>query len=214
MNKEEILQKANDYCNEKSYNETLTDEFKDKFSDFFLKKHGDDADINDENILADLKFNLNTAFSATSQGLASKQKAHQTEVDELKSQIEKLNKKVSKAKQTDDDLKKKAELSDELKEKLERLERFENDARKKEKFNEVLALAKKSVRDDLHKSLENYAKDFVVNLDEPSDGQAKKLTQRFQEIFKDTIGDTKPLQPKQTTTSEIEALRSLPKIKA
>lgn len=38
MTKEDVLQKVNDYCNEKSYtNETLTDDFKDKFSDFFAK---------------------------------------------------------------------------------------------------------------------------------------------------------------------------------
>ena len=33
MTKEEVLQKANDYCTEKAYtSETLTDDFKDKFS--------------------------------------------------------------------------------------------------------------------------------------------------------------------------------------
>ena len=42
MNKEEVLQKVNDYCNEKSYtNETLTDGFKDKFADHFLKLNPD-----------------------------------------------------------------------------------------------------------------------------------------------------------------------------
>ena len=38
MTKEEVLQRANDYCNERSYDEsTLTPEFKDKFADFFAK---------------------------------------------------------------------------------------------------------------------------------------------------------------------------------
>jgi TolA-binding protein len=215
MNKEEILQKANEYCNEKSYSEeTLTGEFKDKFADFFLKKHGEEADINDENVLDDLKFNLNTAFSATSRGLTDKQKAHQAEVDDLKAQIEKLNKKVSKAKQSEEATKQQMEISEELKEKLARLEQFESDAKRKEKFNEILALAKKSVREDLHSSLEEYASDFAVDTNESSEGQAKKLTQRFQAIFKVAIGDTKPLKPKQTTTNEIESLRSLPKLKA
>ena len=45
MTKEEVLQKANEYCTEKAYtSETLTDDFKDKFSDFFSKKYPDAPD--------------------------------------------------------------------------------------------------------------------------------------------------------------------------
>ena len=48
MTKEEVLQRANEYCNERSYDgETLTDDFKDKFADFFVKRHPD-ASIDDE----------------------------------------------------------------------------------------------------------------------------------------------------------------------
>lgn len=214
MTKEDVLQKANEYCSEKGYNETLTDDFKDKFSDFFQKKHGDDADINDESIVADLKFNLNTAFSATSKGVTTKQ----NEVDDLKRQVEELNKRIAKTKKKDDskvedDKKREIELSQEVKDKLDRLEKFEMDAKNREKFNEVLELAKKGVRKDLHNSLENYATDFAVNLDEPSEGQAKKLIERFQAIFKSTIGDIKPLMPKQTAKNDQEALQSLPKRK-
>ena len=58
MTKEEILQKVEAYCNEKSYtSETLTDGFKDKFADHFLKLHSD-GDINDEAILGSMKFAL------------------------------------------------------------------------------------------------------------------------------------------------------------
>ena len=64
MTKEEVLQRANDYCNERSYDgETLTDEFKDKFADFFVKRHPD-AGIEDEGIEDEIKFNLDTARSA------------------------------------------------------------------------------------------------------------------------------------------------------
>ena len=79
MTKEEVLQKVNDYCNEKSYTEeTLTSEFKDKFSEFFAKKYSEETAIDAEGILEDIKFNINTAFSATSKGLTSKQKAFET----------------------------------------------------------------------------------------------------------------------------------------
>ena len=98
MTKEEVLQKANEYCSEKGYtNETLTDEFKDKFSDFFSKKY-QETPIDDENMIADLQFNLNTAFSATSKGVTAKQKAFDEKENEYKAQIEELNKKKKKKK--------------------------------------------------------------------------------------------------------------------
>ncbi len=211
MNKEEVLQKVNDYCSEKSYtSETLTDDFKDKFSDFFSKKYPE-TDVNDETAMADLKFNLNTAFSATSKGITSKMKSFETKENEYKRQIAELTKKIN----PDDGgtTSQTVELPNEVKSQLEELERFKDEARKRDKFKEVVSLAKKSVRQDLHKSLENYASDFAVTLDETSEEQAKKLTTRFQEIFKDSIGDIKPLAPKQTRKQDEEFLASIPKVK-
>ena len=93
------------------------------------------------------------------------------------------------------------------------MEQFEIDAKRKEKSAEVLALAKKNVRTDLHKSLENYANDFAVTLDEESEEQAKKLTERFQAIFKDSIGSVKPLAPKSSNTKRDEdILAEIPKV--
>lgn len=208
MNKEEVLQKANDYCNEKGYtNETLTDDFKDKFSDFFAKKYPD-ASADDEAMLADLKFNLNTAFSATSKGITSKQKAFETKESEYKKQIEELNKKLGNPPTPPT-----FEIPKELQEKLEKLEKFEDEARKNDKFKNVVELAKKNVREDLHKSFESFAQDFQVKLDETDEEQAKKLTSRFQEIFKDSIGDIKPLAPKQVQKRDEDFLSSIPKVK-
>lgn len=211
MNKDEVLQKVNDYCSEKSYtSETLTDDFKDKFSDFFAKKYPE-TDVNDETAIADLKFNLNTAFSATSKGITSKMKSFETKENEYKRQIAELTKKIN----PDDGgtTSQTVELPNEVKSQLEELERFKDEARKRDKFKEVVSLAKKSVRQDLHKSLENYASDFAVTLDETSEEQAKKLTTRFQEIFKDSIGDIKPLAPKQTRKQDEEFLATIPKVK-
>lgn len=211
MNKDEVLQKVNDYCNEKSYtSETLTDDFKEKFSDFFSKKYPE-TDIEDESAIADLKFNLNTAFSATSKGITSKIKSFETKENEYKRQIEELNKKINAS--GDGSTQTTVDISDDVKSQLEELEKFKNEAKKNDKFKEIISLAKKSVRQDLHKSLENYAADFAVTLDETSEEQAKKLTARFQEIFKDSIGDIKPLAPKQTRKQDEEFLASIPKIK-
>lgn len=208
MNKEEVLQKANDYCNEKGYtNETLTDDFKDKFSDFFAKKYPD-ASADDETMLADLKFNLNTAFSATSKGITSKQKAFEMKESEYKKQIEELNKKLGNPPTPPT-----FEIPKELQEKLEKLEKFEDEARKNDKFKNVVEMAKKNVREDLHKSFESFAQDFQVKLDETDEEQAKKLTSRFQEIFKDSIGDIKPLAPKQVQKRDEDFLSSIPKVK-
>lgn len=206
MTKEDVLQKANDYCTEKAYTETLTDEFKDKFSDFFSKKY-QDTDAEDETMIADLKFNLDTAFSATSKGITSKQKAFEDKENEYKNQIAELTKKLGKKPQG-----KSLELPIELQDQLEELKVFKNKEAKKEKFANIVEIAKASVRQDLHKSLENYAKDFDVALDKEDADQAKSLVSRFQEIFKDTIGDTKPLAPKTVEAFENEILGSVKKI--
>lgn len=210
MTKDEVLQKANEFCNEKGYtSETLTDEFKDMFSDFFAKKN-QDASIDDEKVIEDLKFNLKTAFSASSRGITSRQKSFDEKENEYKRQIEELENQFKKKKVEKPS---EIELPDDVKRQLTELEAFKNQQKKNEKFKEVLELAKKNVRHDLHKSLENYANDFAITLDETSEEQAKKLTVRFQEIFKDSIGDIKPLAPKQTQKRDDEFLSSIPKVK-
>jgi hypothetical protein len=214
MNKGDVLQKVNDYCNEKSYtNETLTDDFKDKFSEFFAKRYTDDADINDESILNDLKFNLNTAFSATSKGITNKQKTFDEKENEYKRQLASLKQTLIKKDDDIDDDKNKFDIPQEWKDKFDELEQFKTEQKRQELFKEILKLAKKNVREDMHKSLESYAEDFSVSLELSGEEQAKKLTQRFQAIFKDTIGDTKPLAPKYNAKREEEILESLPKVK-
>lgn len=210
MTKEECLQRVNDYCNERSYDsETLTDEFKDKFADFFVKRH-QDAGIDDEGIDDEIKFNLDTARSAAVKGLAKKQTSYESEKTELTRQIEELNKKLAKKPKEKE---KEVEIPKELQDKLDELEKFKDAQRKQDKYKEVLALAKKGVRDDLHKSFENYATDFAVNLDETDEEQAKRLTSRFQEIFKDSLGDIKPLAPHREQKMEMELIESVPKVK-
>ncbi|MFW5517352.1 MAG: hypothetical protein ACOCPA_00675 [Segatella copri] len=207
MTKEEVLQKVNDYCNEKSYTEeTLTSEFKDKFSEFFAKKYSEETAIDTEGILEDIKFNINTAFSATSKGLTSKQKAFETKENEYKNTIAELNKKIGKPQE------KIVELPDEVKQQLAELEKFKDAKSKKDKFDEIVKLAKKGIRPDLYASFEKYAQEYDVTLDSTSEEQAKKLTARFQEIFKDSIGDIKPLVPKVSQKRDEEFVASIPKV--
>lgn len=207
MTKEEVLQRANNYCSERSYDsETLTDEFKDKFADFFAKRH-ESAGIDDDGIMDEIKFNLDTARSAASRGIASKQKSFESKESDYVKQIEELKKKIPATPPTPPTL----ELPDEVKNQLKELELFKNEQKRNVKYKEVLELAKKGVRQDLHKSFEKYAEGFEVTLDKTSEEQAQSLTSRFQEIFKDSIGDIKPLAPRQTQKREEEYLDSLPK---
>ena len=207
MTKEEVLQKVNDYCNEKSYTEeTLTSEFKDKFSDFFAKKYPEETAIDAEGILEDIKFNINTAFSATSKGLTSKQKSFDTKENEYKNQIAELTRKLGKQEPP------KFELPQDVQDQLKELQDFKNKKSKQDKFLEIVEIAKKGVRPDLYASFEKYAQEFEVTLDATSEEQAKKLTSRFQEIFKDSIGDIKPLAPKVKQERDAEFLASIPKV--
>lgn|SRR5574344_673625 len=207
MTKEEVLQKVNEYCNEKSYTEeTLASEFKDKFSEFFAKKYSEETAIDAEGILEDIKFNINTAFSATSKGLTSKQKAFETKENEYKNTIAELNKKIGKPQE------KIVELPDDVKQQLAELEKFKDAKSKKDKFDEIVKLAKNGIRPDLYASFEKYAQEYDVTLDSTSEEQAKKLTARFQEIFKDSIGDIKPLAPKVSQKRDEEFVASIPKV--
>ena len=207
MTKEEVLQKVNDYCTEKQYtSETLTDEFKEKFADFFAKKYPE-ASADDETAVNDLQFNLNTAFSATSKGITAKQQAFSVKESELLKQIEELKKQVDKVEKP-----KNVELPKEVQERLERLEQFELAQTEQEKRKKIIDSAKKNIREDLHKTFENYAKDFIVDLKEDVDVQSKKLTDRFQEIFKDSIGDIKPYSPTQRKEMDENIISNVKKV--
>jgi hypothetical protein len=125
MTKEECLQRVNDYCNERSYDEsTLTTDFKDKFADFFSKKYPDTA-IDDESALADLKFTLDTAKSAASKGRASLQQGFESKENDYKNQIAEFNKKLGKKEQP------KFEVPKELQDQLDELKKYKNEEVKK-----------------------------------------------------------------------------------
>jgi len=207
MTKEEVLQRANEYCSERSYDEsTLTTEFKEKFADFFSKKNPD-GDINDEAILADLKFNLDTARSAALRGIASTNQSFEEKENDYKTRIADLEKKLGR-KQTE------FKVPKEVQDQLDELRAFKNTEAKKVKFASILNLAKEGIRQDLHKSFEVFAKDLDVDLTKEDKEQADSLVSKFQEIFMDSIGNIKPLSPQQTRQRDADAISSLKRIKA
>ena len=209
MTKEECLQRVNEYCNERSYDDsTLTTDFKDKFADFFSKKYPDTA-VDDETALADLKFNLDTAKSASSRGRASLQQGFESKESDYRNQIEELNKKLGKKTTV---TKVETVIPKEIQEQLDELKRFKNDEAKKTKFKDIMDIAKKGIRESLHKSFETFAMNIGVSLDKDAAEQAKEMVASFQNIFMDTVGDIKPLAPKQKMHMEDEMIKSVKKV--
>lgn len=207
MTKEEVLQKVTDYCNEKSYTSaTLTDAFKDKFADHF-QKADPDGDINDENVLKSLKFALNTAFSSASELATVKATEFTSKENDLKSQIAELKKKIPatpKAEPT---------IPQEVQDQLNELKAFKDAKSKQEKLANIMTLAKAEIRQDLHKSFDTFAGEYEVKLDKEDKEQANALVKKFQEIFKDSIGDIKPLAPQVSQKRDEEVLAAIPKVK-
>lgn len=208
MTKDEALQKVNDYCSEKSYtNATLTDGFKDKFAEHLAKRYPD-ASADDETMLGDMKFALNTAFSGASLIITEKTSAFTSKENEYKNQIAELNKKIEENVTPPPTL----ELPKDVKDKLERLEQFQIAENKRTKYASIMEIAKKGVRDDLLTSFTTYVKDFDVDLNKDDKEQADKWVEKFQEVMKPSIGNIKPLAPQVTQKRDQEFLESLPKI--
>ena len=207
VTKELVLESMNTYCTERKYgSETLIDGFKERFSNFFVKRY-EGKDVEEDDFKADLHFNLDTAFNA-SVDLKNALNADFTKKEEdFRSQIDELNKKLGKKEQS------KFELPKELKDQLDELKRYKNEEVKKTKFASIMELAKKGVRQDLHKSFETFAQGTDVALDKEDKEQAEALVSRFQEIFKDSIGDIKPYTPQQTRKRDSDILASIPKLK-
>ena len=209
MTKDEVLQKVNDYCTEKQYTTaTLTDSFKDKFADHF-QKADPDGDINDENVLKSLKFALNTAFSSASELATVKTTEFTTKENGYKSQIAELQKKIKTPATPPAEPQIPQEVQDQLKE----LKAYKDERSRKEKLEQIIALAKKDIRQDLHGEFDVFIKDYEVKDGVAVDEQAKKLHSRFQEIFKSKIGDIKPLAPQATKEQDAELISSIPKVK-
>ena len=207
VTKETVLESMNTYCTERKYgSENLTDGFKEKFSNFFVKKY-EGKDVEQEEMIADLHFNLDTAFSASVDINSALKSSFETKKTEYEDQIAELNKKLGKKEQP------KFEVPKELQDQLDELKKYKNEEVKKTKFASIMELAKKGIRQDLHKSFETFANGTNVDLEKTDKEQADALVSRFQEIFKDSIGDIKPLAPQQVRKNDEAVLSGLKKVK-
>lgn len=207
VTKETVLESMNTYCTERKYgSENLTDGFKEKFSNFFVKKY-EGKDVEQEEMIADLHFNLDTAFNASVDINSALKSSFETKKTEYENQIAELNKKLGKKEQP------KFEVPKELQDQLDELKKYKNEEVKKTKFASIMDIAKKGIRQDLHKSFETFATGTNVDLEKTDKEQADALVSRFQEIFKDSIGDIKPLAPQQVRKNDEAVLSGLKRVK-
>ena len=207
VTKDSVLESINTYCTERKYgSENLTDGFKEKFSNFFVKKY-EGKDVEEAEMVADLHFNLDTAFSASVDINSALKSSFETKETDYKNQIAELSKKLGKKEQP------KFEVPKELQDQLDELKKYKNEEVKKTKFASIMDIAKKGIRQDLHKSFETFATGTNVDLEKTDKEQADALVSRFQEIFKDSIGDIKPLAPQQVRKNDEAVLSGLKRVK-
>ena len=155
MTREEVLQKVNAYCSEKNYTTaTLTDDFKSKFADHFIKLNPD-ADIADATVQGSLQFALNSAFNSASTIAALKVNEFTTKENEYKAHIDALNKKLGI--QVPPTPPTPPAIPEEIQKQLDELKQFKTSEALTARKKEVIAKAKEGIRKDLHKSFETFA---------------------------------------------------------
>ena len=209
VTKEQVLESMNTYCTERKYgSESLTDGFKEKFSNFIVKKY-EGKDVEEEDFKADLHFNLDTAFSASVDLKTSLTAQFATKENEYKSQITELNKKIVNPQQPQQ----KYELPEDVKNQLAELEKFKTEQSKQSKRKEILEMAKQNIQQSLHGSFENFIADSEVLLDKDSKEQADALVAKYQKVMQPTYGSIKPLAPRQVQKRDEEILGGIKEVK-
>jgi len=203
----EVLQKVSDYCTEKQY--TLNDDFRSKFSEKFAGAYAD-ADVNDEKTLDHIKFNLDTAFSAASKEIKLKDEVWKTEKADYLKQIEALGKAHEGKKEKPEKVE--STIPEEIKKELEELKRYQAEGQKREKRANVLKLAQKNVREDLHGNLEDVFNIMEIDYSKDESELAKELNANFTKIYKGKIGDVRPQLSQNTKRSYEDILKNLPKV--
>ncbi len=209
VTKEQVLESMNTYCTERKYgSEALTDGFKEKFSNFIVKKY-EGKDVEEADFTADLHFNLDTAFSASIDLKNTLTAQFTTKENDYKNQITELNKKIATPQQPQQKL----ELPEDVKNQLAELEKFKTEQSKQSKRKEILEMAKQNIQPSLHGSFENFIADSEVLLDKDSKEQADALVAKYQKVMQPTYGSIKPLAPRQVQKRDEEILGGIKEVK-
>lgn len=204
--KEEVLSKVNQICEERNFD--LSETFRDKFSEKFAEAYKD-APIEDDGLVAALNISVESSGHARKNAFSETTKGFEAKEAEYKSQIEEWKKKAEKGNQEPP----KFELPAEYKEKLDRLEKFELQEKTKSVRNQIYDTAKSKVREDLHESFRNYLGKQNIAIDADINAEAERLLKDYQDIFRSSIGDITPLSPAGKKTTMEDYLAAIKPVK-
>lgn len=204
--KEEVLSKVNQICEERNFD--LSETFRDKFSEKFAEAYKD-APIEDDGLVAALNISVESSGHARKNAFSEATKGFEAKEAEYKSQIEEWKKKAEKGNQEPP----KFELPAEYKEKLDRLEKLELQEKTKSVRNQIYDTAKSKVREDLHESFRNYLGKQNIAIDADVNAEAERLLKDYQDIFRSSIGDITPLSPAGKKTTMEDYLAAIKPVK-
>lgn len=204
--KEEVLSKVNQICEERNFD--LSETFRDKFSEKFAEAYKD-VPIEDDGLVAALTISVESSGHARKNAFSEATKGFEAKEAEYKSQIEEWKKKAEKGNQKPP----KFELPAEYKEKLDRLEKFELQEKTKSVRNQIYDTAKSKVREDLHESFRNYLGKQNIAIDADINAEAERLLKDYQDIFRSSIGDITPLSPAGKKTTMEDYLAAIKPVK-
>lgn len=204
--KEEVLSKVNQICEERNFD--LSETFRDKFSEKFAEAYKD-APIEDDGLVAALNISVESSGHARKNAFSEATKGFEAKEAEYKSQIGEWKKKAEKGNQEPP----KFELPAEYKEKLDRLEKFELQEKTKSVRNQIYDTAKSKVREDLHESFRNYLGKQNIAIDADINAEAERLLKDYQDIFRSSIGDITPLSPAGKKTTMEDYLAAIKPVK-
>lgn len=206
--KDEVLQKVTDYCTEKQY--TLNEDFRSQYSEKYAANYAE-ADVNNEAVLKDIKFHLDTAFAAASKTAKTEAESWKAKEAEYKKQIDEFKKQNPQETKHKSE-KKEVELPDDVKKQLEEFNEFKVKQQKQEKIAKVFNLAKENVREDLHEELKQIMDIMTFNDSDSESEMANKLTAKFTDLWKNKIGNIKPQSPILNNKKYDELLNNAPKV--
>lgn len=184
MEKEEILKQVNDICDTHKFN--LVDANKEKFVDKMIERTDFTAEnFDNDKFKSDLEFMLESSFHFQSGKLAQ-------EAAEWKKKEQDYLKKINQKPKADVELPK-VELSEDVKSALEEIQNFKNEKLATQKRSEVMKESLKKIREDLHDDFKLFFEDEQIDATKDASELANHYTARFQKLFKNKVGDVKPL---------------------
>lgn len=185
--KQQVIEKANQICEECKFD--LGESFIEKFAEKFAETYAD-VDIEDEGLARALNISISSSGHARKKTFSELTDSFKAKEAEYKSELDKL-KKGTKKEETKEE-KSKFELPEELKQKLDLLDVLQRERKETQARSEIMNTAKKDIREDLIDSFEKYVSKQNINFDKPASEEAKRLVGDFQEIFRSSVGETKP----------------------